>query len=287
MNIRREGQKIYIDQRSYLNKVLEHCGMINAKPARMPLPQGYYPEKNDAPVNPEMRSRFQTVIGSLLYLMIGTRPDISYAVTQLARQSANPSKEHLEKTLYICRYLLGTADDSLVYDSNSGKGIIVCTDSDWGQDKITGHSQTGFYLKLANRVFLWNSHLQKTTARSSTEAEYMALSDCSRQVIWIKQMFEEIRYNLAPIPICGDNQGSLFIAQNPVTEQHSKHIHIKYHFVRNAVMTFKQVELFFIPGIDNPVDMFTKNLGHVKFEQYRSKLGLEFHNLAFPHGPRD
>jgi hypothetical protein len=214
MNIHREGCKIYIDQRSYLDKVLERCGMINAKPARTPLPQGYHPEKNDAPVDPEMRSHFQMVIGSLLYLMIGTWPDISYAVTQLAQQSANPSKEYLEKALCICCYLLGTADYSLVYDGDSGKGIIACTDSDWGQDKITGHSQTGFYLKLVNGVFLWNSHLQKTTALSSTKAEYMALSDCSCQVVWIKQMFEEIGYNLAPIPICGDNQGSLFIAQN-------------------------------------------------------------------------
>jgi hypothetical protein len=148
MNIHREGCKIYIDQRSYLDKVLERCGMINAKPAHTPLPQGYHPEKNDAPVDPEMRSHFQMVIGSLLYLMIGTWPNISYAVTQLAQQSANPSKEYLEKALCICCYLLGTADYSLVYDGDSGKGIIACTDSDWGQDKITGHSQTGFTLSL-------------------------------------------------------------------------------------------------------------------------------------------
>ena len=115
----------------------------------------------------------------------------------------------------------------------------------------------------------------------------MALTDCSHQAVWIKQMFEEIRYNLAPIPICGDNQGSLFIAQNPVTEQHSKHIHIKYHSMCNAVMMFKQVELFFIPRINNPVDMFTKNLRDFKFEQYRSQLGLEFHNLAFSQGNHD
>ena len=159
MNICQEGRCIYIDQWNYLNKVLECCRMINAKPTHTPLPQWYYPEKNNAPVNPEMQTCFQTVIGSLLYLMIGTRPDISYAVTQLAQQSTNPSKEHLEKALYICQYLLGTANYSLVYDGESGKGIIACTDSDWGQDKITGHSQTGFYLKLANGVFLWDSHL--------------------------------------------------------------------------------------------------------------------------------
>ena len=94
-------------------------------------------------------------------------------------------------------------------------------------------------------------------------------------------MFEELEYKLAPISICGDNQGLLFIAQNLGTEQCSKHIHIKYHFVCDAVMMFKQVELFFIPGTDNPADMFTKNLGHVKFEIYRLQLGFEFNNLAF------
>ena len=276
MNIRREGRNIRIDQRDYLDKVLERCGMTNAKSAPTPLPQGYYPVKNDAPVQPELRTRFQTVIGSLLYLMIGTRPDIAYAVTQLARMSANPSQEHLDRALYICRYLVGTRDYSLLYNGTTGKGIIACTDSDWAQDVNTAHSQTGFYLKMADGVFLWNSHLQKTTAVSSTEAEYMALSDCSRQCVWIHEMMGELGYKLKPIPICGDNQGSLFIAQNPVTEKRSKHIRVKYHFIRDAVLVHKLVELFYIPGTDNPADMFTKNLGRVKFREFRSQLGLEF-----------
>jgi len=83
MNIHRDGCRLHIDQRKYLEKVLEHCGMINTKPARTPLPQGYQPEKNTAPINPELQMRFQTVIGSLLYLMLGTRPDIAYAVMQM------------------------------------------------------------------------------------------------------------------------------------------------------------------------------------------------------------
>jgi len=91
-----------VDQHEYLEKVLERCRMINAKPARTPLPQGYQPEKNTAPVNPELRTHFQMVIGSLLYLMLRTRPDIAYAVTQMAQQSANPTREHLDKALHIC-----------------------------------------------------------------------------------------------------------------------------------------------------------------------------------------
>ena len=81
MNIHQEGHCIYIDQWNYLDKVLECCEMINAKPTCTPLPQGYYPEKNDAPVNPEMQTHFQTVISLLLYLMIGTWPDISYTIS--------------------------------------------------------------------------------------------------------------------------------------------------------------------------------------------------------------
>ena len=113
MNIHQDGHCILINQRNYVNKVLEHCGMINAKPAHTPLPQGYYPEKNDAPVNPELCIHFQTITSLLLYLMIGTHPDISYVVTQLAHQFANPSKEYLEKALYICWYLLSISDHSL------------------------------------------------------------------------------------------------------------------------------------------------------------------------------
>jgi len=132
---------------------------------------------------------------------------------------------------------------------------------------------------MANGIFLWNSHLQKTTALSSTKAEYMALSDCARQVIWIKQMFGELGYNLKPISICGNNQGSIFMANNPITERCTKHIPIHYHFVHDAV-TDQHIEIFYIEGTDNPADMFTKNLRYVKFEQCRSQIGLVFNNAV-------
>ena len=90
----------------------------------------------------------------LIVILDGIHLDISYMMTQLACQSTNPSKEHLEKALYMCWYLLSTSDYSLLYDGDSRKGLIACTDSDWDQDKITSHSQIDFYLKLVNEVFL-------------------------------------------------------------------------------------------------------------------------------------
>jgi len=116
---------------------------------------------------------------------------------------------------------------------------------------------------------------QKTVALSSTEAEYMALSDCSCQVVWMHTLLGELGYALRPIPICGDNQGSIFITSNPVTEKRSKHIDIRYHFIRETVER-KLVDVFFIDGDKNPADLLTKNLGSVKFLLFRPDYGLRF-----------
>ena len=246
--------------------------MLNAKSASTPLLAGYYAAKNTEPVDAELRSHFQTVIGSLLYLMLGTRPDIAFAVTHLSHHSVNPSQDH---PLYICCYLIGTSTYSLVYNGGSGAGLTACTDSDWGLDPTSRLSQTGFYLKLADGLVSWTSCVQRTIAYLSTEAEYMALSDCTRQVTWIQSLLGELGYKLKAIPICGDNQGSIFMASNPVTEPHSRHIDIHYHGIRESIVNGK-IELFFIDGAENPADLLTKNLPCEKFAKFKVQLCLQF-----------
>ena len=135
--------------------------------------------------------------------------------------------------------------------------------------------QTGFYLKLADGLISWTSHAQKTIAYLCTEAEYMALSNCACQVTWIRSLLGELGYKLNAIPICSDNQGSIFMASNPVTEPCSKHIDIHYHGIHESITNGK-VELFLIDGAENPTDLLTKNLPHKKFVKFRAQLGLQF-----------
>ena len=163
MRIQRDGSKILIDQCTYLEKVLERYGMTNAKSATTPLPQGYYSLSYNGQVDPNVQSCFQQVIGSLLYIMLGTQPDIGYAVTALSWHAAKPSQEHLDKVLYICQYLPGTCFYSLVFDGASKAGLITFANSDWASDPNTHCSQTGWFIKLANCIFSWKSHtlLQK------------------------------------------------------------------------------------------------------------------------------
>ena len=271
----RSGSKIHLDQCAYLETVLQRCGMQNAKSAAMPLLARYVPTPSVGAPNPEIRSRFQTVIGSLLYLMLGTCPDIAFAVTKLVQHTANPSKEHLKQALYICRYLVGTSTYQLTYNGTSREGISACTDSDWASDNSACSSQTSYFINLAKGLISWTSRAQKTIALSSTEAEYMALSDCSHQVVWMHTLLGELSYDLKPIPICRDNQGSIFISSNPITEKHSKHIDIQYHYIREVIAR-KLAEVYFIDGDNNPADLLTKILGIVKFQKFRALLGLEF-----------
>jgi hypothetical protein len=176
---------IKIDQVDYLHKVLQCFNLLNAKAPPTLLLEGYQPKPKIGTADPELHSKFQQVIGSLLYIMIGTQPDIVYAVTKLSQFAANPNQEHLDRALYICRYLLGTSKYALIYNGKSDGGLIGFADSDWASDPITRKSTTGYLVKLANGVFCWNSQAQKSIVLSSTEAEYMSLCDTSRQLVWI------------------------------------------------------------------------------------------------------
>jgi hypothetical protein len=181
IQIDKVNRTVTIDQTSYCKKVLsklfDKVADKDKRPARTPLPANYRPEPNSGEATPQLRRQYQSVIGSLLYLMIGTRPDIAYAVSKMAQYSANPSEDHLKNALHIGRYLIGTQDYALTYNGAENEGLIFFTDSDWGTDPFDRRSVSGYFAKLAGGAIFWVSHAQKTMALSSTDAEYMALSD--------------------------------------------------------------------------------------------------------------
>ena len=142
-----------IDQCAYLEKILQRFHLVNAQTAPTPLPQGYHSTAHEGVVDPKIRSLFQQVIGSLLYLMLGTCPDIAYTVIALLKHATKPSKGHLDHTFYICCYLLWTCYYSLVFDGSTKAGLITYTDSDWASDPNTRRSQTGWFIKLAGCIF--------------------------------------------------------------------------------------------------------------------------------------
>jgi hypothetical protein len=276
--IRDRSKKILtLDQEDYLEKVIKRFNVNGMKPAKTPMPQGYIPIISTEAPDPKTRTAFQQVIGSVLYLMLGTRPDIGYAVIKLSQMSANPTKEHLKRAVYIIQYLLSTRRYKLVYDGSKSDGLQGFCDSDWAQDMNDRRSQVGYVYELAQGSIFWSSNKQKSVALSSTEAEYMALCECVKQAKWVKTMLKELGFNLDHVPIVCDNQGSIFLSSNPVTEKRSKHIDIRYHYIRELVQDSEEIQLQFTPGDENRADLLTKNLGHVKFFKFRAELGLQFY----------
>jgi len=152
--------------------------------------------------------------------------------------------------------------------------LVTYSDSDWGQDYEHRKSITGYFTILASGITFWLSHKQKSVALSSTETEYMALSDCSHQLVWTSNLLSEIGFDIPVSYLYGDNLGSLFWSTNPVQEKRSKHIDIQYHYVRDAIENDK-IKPYHIDGARNPADILTKNLGQILFHQFRLLLGLE------------
>ena len=269
-------RKLVLNQRDYLIKILSRFHHTNAKITHTPLPSSWTLTANISRVDNTLCKQFQSVIGSLLYLMLGTRPDIAFAVIKLSQFSANPSKDHLQKSYHILRYLLHTRNYELVFDGLLDAGFMAFCDSDWASDIDDRKSHTGMIIKLANGPISWVSHKQKTIALSSTEAEYMALSDSCRQLMWLRSLFNEIGIPIQSLPLLGDNHGSIFLASNPIQERRTKHIDIRFHYIRERV-EMGQIELFYVQTEDNIADILTKNLAIVKFSKFKDLLGIEFH----------
>ena len=144
---------------------------------------GYIFKLNDKQCDPNFYQKYQQMVGSLIYLMIGLHSDIEFAIVKLAQQMANSSNEHYWVRLYLYRYLLNTYKYQIVYDRLSNKSIVAYSNSDWAQDPKLCKSMTSYFILMAYGVISWMSCQQKTVVLSLTEAEYIALSDCGCQLV--------------------------------------------------------------------------------------------------------
>lgn len=219
-------------------------------------------------------SLYQSMVGSLLYAATATRPDISHAVGVVSKFNANPSEAHMTAVKRIMRYLKGTADLALIYRKSEEEMVLAYSDADWAGDIDDRHSTTGNVCMMAKGAVSWLSKKQATVALSTAEADYVALSSVTQEVIWIRRLLSDIGviFN-APTMIMEDNQGAIAIASNPVGHSRTKHIDIRYHFVREAILN-KTVQLQYCPTEFMLADILTKPLSRECFEKLRCTLGL-------------
>ena len=200
--------------------MLERFGMMDAKPQLTPLPHKCVLVErapDEDPLPPQYP--YRALVGSLLYVGMWTRPDISFAVSQVARFQQDPTENHWHAAKHILRYLKGTRDLGLTFSSPKGdaQGELLrgYVDASWGEDPSTRKSQSGFVFTLGNAAIAWKSKLQTTVALSSTEAEYLALSTAVKDALFLRNLMGDLMPSQSKtVTLFEDNQSSIKQASN-------------------------------------------------------------------------
>ncbi|GAB2277331.1 hypothetical protein Dimus_039228 [Dionaea muscipula] len=187
----------------------------------------------------------------------------------------NPTSEHMQLCKRILRYVKATLSYGLWYQSSSSCfSFHGYSDSDWGGDVDHRKSTTGFVCFLGETAFSWVSKKQLIVALSSTESEYIAAASCVSHVLWLRQLLLEMRLcQELPTNVFVDNQSAIAVAKNPVYHDRSKHIDVRFHFLREAIAR-EDVELVFVRTEFQAADILTKPLGFQAFSKLRALLGV-------------
>ena len=237
-----------LSQTKYLTKVLERFDISNKNPKYTPLKASIRLEPNKEQAIEAEIKWFQAAIGSLLYLAMATRPDIAYSVILLARFASNPSIEHKNAVNNIFNYLSKTKDLGIIYSKDENINYIsgYC-DADYAGDIASAKSTSGYIFYIANGPITWKSKLQSIIAQSTTEAEYIAINIAAKEAVYIKSLLKELGYyKQNKLPLYTDNNGALLLAKNPVFHERTKHIAVKYYYIRGLINK-GTLDLIYIP----------------------------------------
>lgn len=209
-----------------------------------------------------------------MYLAIGTRPDIAYAVSVASRFLEKPTVVHERATKRILRYIKKTLNFGILYTQDSLVGIRAYSDADFAGDTGTRKSTSGSILLYGNNVVSWSSERQQSVSLSTTESEYVAASQCVKELIWLLNLLREIlNGDSINATLYMDNQSAIRLVKNPEFHKRSKHIDIRYHFIREKYEE-KCFELEYISTHDMLADIFTKALPATKFNEFVNRLNI-------------
>ena len=277
MRIKRDNGVLKLSQEEYVKKVLSRFNMDGSKPVSTPLACHFKLSKDQSPTTEQDRAQMDKVpyasaIGSLMYAMVCTRPDIAHAVGVVSRYMSNPGKQHWEAVKWILRYLRGTADYALCF-KKSDLGLEGFVDADMARDVDGRKSTMGYVYTLGGTAVSWVSKLQKIVALSTTEAEYVAMTEASKEMVWLQSFLEELGHKQVKSVLHCDSQSAIHLARNPVYHARTKHIQVRYHFIRSALEDGVLV-LEKILGSQNPADMLTKTVPIEKLKLCATSVGL-------------
>ena len=277
----RKARTIHLVQDAYIQKILEAFQMENSKPYSSPMEVSSLSSliPNPGTATASDIKNYQSALGSLMYAMTQTRPDLAFAISVLSRFSHNPSPEHWKAMQRVLRYLQGTKTLGITYKGTNTKLLNLhgYSDADYAGDITTRKSTSGYIFFMANGPVSWKATRQTVVTLSSTESEYYGLTNASKEAKWLHTLLAELDYtetDAVSILIYGDNQASLAWSENPEHHQRSKHVDIQWHYIRQAVANLS-VKLSYISTKEMIADGLTKPLTTARHHIFVEQLGLQ------------
>ncbi|GJR10073.1 retrovirus-related pol polyprotein from transposon TNT 1-94 [Tanacetum coccineum] len=262
---------IFINQSKYVLESLKKYGFDSCDLVDTPMvdKSKLDEDKEGKSVDP---SHYCGMIGTLPYLT-ASRPDLQFAICMCARYQARPTEKHLHAVKRIFRYLKGTVNHGLWYPKDSSIALTAFTDADHAGCQDTRRSTSGSMQFLGDKLVSWSSKRQKSIAISSTEAEYIAMSGCCAQILWMRSRLTNYGLGFNKIPMYCDNKSAIALSCNNVQHSSLKHIDIRFHFIKEHVEN-EVIELYFVNTEYQLADIFTKALARERIEFLINKQGM-------------
>ena len=275
IEVHQHEEGITLNQARYALKILEEAGTSQCNSVQTPMEAELKLSKSETEEEIDATS-FRRNIGCLRYLL-HTQTDLAYSVEVLSHYMHSPRASHGAAMKQVLRYLRGSISYGLTFERSSLKvpKLIGYRDSSYESDPDDGKSTTGHIFYLGESPITWSSQKQDTVALSSCEAEFMAGTEAARQAIWLQDLLSEIMDQPSErVTILIDNQSAIALTRNLVFHGRSKHIHKRYHFIRECVEN-GQIAVEHVPGEKQKADILTKALGRIKFKEMREFIGMK------------
>ncbi|GJR50638.1 hypothetical protein Tco_1401159 [Tanacetum coccineum] len=263
---------IFINQSKYANEILKKFDLHKSDPVDTPMVERTKLDEDLSGI-PVDQTQYRSMIGSLMYLT-ASRPDLVFAVCMCARYQSKPTKKHLEAVKRVFWYLQGSINMGLWYPKDTAMALTAYADADHAGCQDTQRSTSGSAQFLGDKLVSWSSKKQTSTSISSIEAEYITMSGCCAQILWMRSQLSDYGFAYNHIPLYYDNKSAIALCCNNVQHSRSKHIDIRHHFIREQVEK-GVVELYFVRTEYQLADIFTKALPRERFEFILPRLGMK------------
>jgi len=265
---------IFLHQSGYVKRMLEKFNMLEANGSATPLEVGHSLNRHETlACEPLDNVPYREAVGSLLYCAMGTRPDIAYALSVLSKYCREPRQQHWQAVKRVFRYLKETCNHGLIYRKVETPDLVCYSDADHAGDHINRRSTTGMITFLTTGPISYRAQQQSVVSLSTTEAEYIAASEAVKDLIWLQRFVEELKVpNLTRAKLLCDNESALKLIKNSEFHHRTKHIEIRFHFVREKYEK-GEFELDHVRSKDQKADIFTKALAKDQYRCLRDSIG--------------